>query len=224
MNLITGNQLSMTSGEISDLVGSRHDKVKQSIERLAKNGVIQLPPMGVFEKINNLGKSIKIKHYVFSGEQGKRDSIIVVAQLSPEFTARLVDRWQELEAKQGKAYPQVPHSFSEALQLAANQAKLLEQQAPKVEFFDRLVDRETLMNASQVAQKHKMSAIKLNKILEDLNVYSKTIKRGRVFQQWFIDNGFGQLRQTELGFSQALFTPAGEAWVCEKLISEGFAA
>lgn len=36
--------------------------------------------------------------YVFSGEQGKRDSIIVVAQLSPEFTARLVDRWQELEA------------------------------------------------------------------------------------------------------------------------------
>jgi len=28
----------------------------------------------------------------------KRDSYVVVAQLSPEFTARLVDRWQELEA------------------------------------------------------------------------------------------------------------------------------
>lgn len=28
---------------------------------------------------------------------GKRDSYVVVAQLSPEFTARLVDRWQELE-------------------------------------------------------------------------------------------------------------------------------
>lgn len=37
--------------------------------------------MGVFEKINNLGKNIQIKHYVFSGEQGKHDSIIVVAQL-----------------------------------------------------------------------------------------------------------------------------------------------
>jgi hypothetical protein len=32
----------------------------------------------------------------------KRDSYIVVAQLCPEFTARLVDRWQELENKQPK--------------------------------------------------------------------------------------------------------------------------
>ena len=38
----------------------------------------------------------------FPGEQGKRDSIVVVAQLSPEFTARLVDRWQELEAQVAK--------------------------------------------------------------------------------------------------------------------------
>ncbi len=29
----------------------------------------------------------------------KRDSYVVVAQLSPELTARLVDRWQELENK-----------------------------------------------------------------------------------------------------------------------------
>ncbi len=35
----------------------------------------------------------------FTGDKGKRDSIVVVAQLSPEFTARLVDRWQELEAE-----------------------------------------------------------------------------------------------------------------------------
>ena len=224
MNLIIGNQITMTSGEISDLVGSRHDKVKQSIERLAKNGVIQLPPMGVFENINSLSQNSKSKHYVFSGEQGKRDSIIVVAQLSPEFTARLVDRWQELEAKQSKPYPQIPHSFAEALQLAANQAKLLEQQAPKVEFFDRLVVRDTLMNASQVAQKHNLSAVRLNKFLDEHDVYSHAIKRGRVFQQWFIDKGFGKLRQTDQGFSQAMFTPAGEAWICEKLVSEGVAA
>ncbi|MDP1165211.1 phage regulatory protein/antirepressor Ant, partial [Klebsiella pneumoniae] len=47
--------------------------------------------------------------YVFSGEQGKRDSIIVVAQLCPEFTARLVDRWQELEAQIAK--PADPMQF-----------------------------------------------------------------------------------------------------------------
>jgi len=84
---------SMTSQEIADLVESRHDHTKRSIERLANQGVIQLPPLG--EVKNHLGQTVS--HYVFEGEQGKRDSIIVVAQLSPVFTARLVDRWQELE-------------------------------------------------------------------------------------------------------------------------------
>lgn len=85
-------EISMTSEEIAELVGSRHDKVKQSIERLSERGVITLPPMG--EK-PTAGRPSTF--YIFSGEKGKRDSIIVVAQLSPEFTARLVDRWQELE-------------------------------------------------------------------------------------------------------------------------------
>ena len=46
----------------------------------------------------------------------------------------------------------------------------------------------------------------------------------RVFQQWFIDKGFGELKQTELGFSQPMFTTKGEAWVIEKLTSEGVVA
>lgn len=95
--LINGNAIKMTSIEIAELVGKRHDNVKRTIETLAKNGVIRLPQIEVSERINNLGFSVQYEHYVFEGEQGKRDSIVVVAQLSPEFTARLVDRWRELE-------------------------------------------------------------------------------------------------------------------------------
>lgn len=79
------------------MVGSRHDKVKQSIERLVAKGVIQLPPMGEVKINQSLRPNNKTVVYLFSGEQGKRDSIVVVAQLSPEFTAKLVDRWAELE-------------------------------------------------------------------------------------------------------------------------------
>lgn len=95
--LINGNAIKMTSIEIAELVGKRHDNVKRTIETLAKNGVIRLPQIEVSERINNLGFNVQYEHYVFEGEQGKRDSIVVVAQLSPEFTARLVDRWRELE-------------------------------------------------------------------------------------------------------------------------------
>lgn len=54
-----------------------------------------------------------------------------------------------------------------------------------------------------------------------MSVYHKGIKRGRVFQQWFVDKGYGELKQTELGYPQAMFTPAGEAWVVNKIVSEG---
>ena len=92
--LIPSDGAAITSKEISELTESRHDNVRVAIERLAQRGTIALPASQ--EKATGGRPSFE---YVFSGEQGKRDSIVVVAQLSPEFTAKLVDRWQELEAK-----------------------------------------------------------------------------------------------------------------------------
>ncbi|MFQ1922596.1 phage antirepressor KilAC domain-containing protein [Aeromonas veronii] len=100
-----GDTITMSSQEIADLVGSRHDNVKVTIERLAKKGVIQLPAMQDCGRINGLGINQSFSVYVFTGKQGKRDSLIVVAQLCPEFTARIVDRWQELEEKLAQPDP-----------------------------------------------------------------------------------------------------------------------
>ena len=113
--------LTMTSRDIAELVESRHDDTKRSIERLAERGVIELPPLA---EIPTATKPVQV--YVFSGEQGKRDSIIVVAQLSPEFTARLVDRWQELEAQVAK--PALP-DFSNPAEAARAWATQYEQRA-----------------------------------------------------------------------------------------------
>lgn len=89
--LTTTAQPTMTSAEIATLVDSRHDSVKRAIERLAEKGAITLPPT---VEVSNDGPGPKtIAVYLI----GKRDSYVIVAQLSPEFTARLVDRWQELE-------------------------------------------------------------------------------------------------------------------------------
>jgi len=210
------SEQSMTSLEISELVQSRHDKVKQSVERLAERGVITLPPMG--EKAT-AGRPTTF--YVFSGEQGKLDSITVVAQLCPEFTAAIVKRWYELEQKFTQPQFQIPTTLSEALQLAADQAKQLELAAPKVQYFDTVADRKNLLNATQVGQKFGMSAIVLNKTLEKFKVYNQSVKRSRVFQQWFIDKGFGELKQTESGHPQSMFTTTGEQWIHEQFVSEG---
>lgn len=140
--------LTMSSREIADLVESRHDSVKRTIERLQDKGLIQLTPM--VEVKNHLGQVVTEYQLI------KRDTYVVVAQLSPEFTARLVDRWQELESKQ---MPQIPQTLSEALRLAADQAEqiekqnlLIEQQRPKVEFVQRYVDAGTTKSLRETAK------------------------------------------------------------------------
>lgn len=140
--------LTMSSREIADLVESRHDSVKRTIERLQDKGLIQLTPM--VEVKNHLGQVVTEYQLI------KRDTYVVVAQLSPEFTARLVDRWQELENKQ---MPQIPQTLSEALRLAADQAEqierqnlLLEQQRPKVEFVQRYVEVGTTKSLRETAK------------------------------------------------------------------------
>ena len=140
--------LTMSSREIADLVESRHDSVKRTIERLQDKGLIQLTPM--VEVKNHLGQVVTEYQLI------KRDTYVVVAQLSPEFTARLVDRWQELENKQ---MPQIPQTLSEALRLAADQAEqierqnlLIEQQRPTVEFVQRYVEAGTTKSLRETAK------------------------------------------------------------------------
>lgn len=103
------------SREIAELVGSRHDNVRVTIERLAKQGVITLPAT---QEVSNTGPGPKI---ITAYMVGKRDSYVIVAQLSPEFTARLVDRWEELELKvRQPVAPQSPEDLLAQAVLIAN--------------------------------------------------------------------------------------------------------
>jgi len=158
----------MSSIEISELVGSRHDSVKRTIERLAERGAIQLPPL--VEVKNHQQQTIE--QYQIC----KRDSFVVVAQLSPEFTARLVDRWQELEQQVVKPAFDYAAALSDPRTLLAllteNVTKVValeadnmelskenhelevkvEQDAPKVAFHDMVAVSHKTYNAAQAAK------------------------------------------------------------------------
>lgn len=207
----------MSSREIAQFVGSSHDSVLKTIRSLMERGIVFGNETPYTHEQNGQTYSEFRLDY--------RNTMVVVSGYSVEVRARIIDRWQELEYRRT---PEIPKTMAQALRLAADQAEQLEQQqaalalaAPKVDFFDKVVDRATLMTATQVAQKIGMSAISLNKHLDALGVYSNGVKRARVFKQWFIDKDYGELKQTELGYSQPLFTTAGEAWIVERLTSEG---
>ena len=95
VSIITSDSstIKMTSQEIADILQARHDNVKRTVERLAGSGVIQLPPMEGVK--NHLGQVVS--NYIFEGDQGERDTTIIVAQLSPQYLGHVVDQWRFLK-------------------------------------------------------------------------------------------------------------------------------
>lgn len=86
-------KLQMTCKQISELTGIRHDSVKRTIKKLSETGVISHPQIVDGKKSAN---GVTPSYYIFTGDQGERDSLVVIAQVSPKATAMLVDEWRSL--------------------------------------------------------------------------------------------------------------------------------
>ena len=219
ISILDSSVLTMSSRMIADLVKSRHSDVCTSIKRLMDSGVIS--GYAATPYTNEQNKQTYHEYHV-----SKRDSYVIVAQLSPQFTAALVDRWQELEDANK---PAIPQTYAAALLEAGRLALEVERQAeqlaiaaPKIEFVDNFTQREALQNATQVANTMKMSAVAMNRRLDEIGgIYNKAIKRGRAFCQDWIDSGFGVMVQTSVGYPQAMFTASGVYRVATIFTSEG---
>ena len=231
MNILTqNNQQSMTSQQIADLVGKRHDNVKRTIDMVVASGVIVQPQIEDGVKSAN---GVVTKVYVFSGEQGKRDSIIVVAQLSPEFTAALVDRWQELEQQVSKPAIALPHDYISALeallitkkgeQAALEQVKELQPKADALDFISTAVNslnaRDTAKTLGVQPQKFNKWCIAHNWMYRDsqdkLQMCSNRLQQGYMEQRnvtyYASVTRYGVVRQEVRATTQPLFTAKGLA-------------
>lgn len=212
------SEQSMTSLEIAELVEKRHDNVKRTIESLVNANIISNPQIEDGIKSAN---GVIPKVYVFTGEKGKRDSIIVVAQLCPEFTARLVDRWAELEGKNREL------TKMEILQMAleSEQQKLvlqqqLEIQAPKVAFVDKYVAGNGNKTFRQVAKLLQIKEYKFREFLESNRIMYKLNGEWTAYQnhvdakRFHVKTG---VSDSGHAFNHALFTPKGIEWIAGEL-------
>lgn len=189
MNLMHSNQQqTMTSREMADLTEKRHDNVRRTIESLFHEGLISKPQIEDGNKAAN-GVVERVYHVC------KRDSYVIVAQLSPAFTARLVDRWQELEVG---AAPSRALSLAEMFLQNAQALVAMEQtQATQAAQIATQADAIKRIEANQVAavasvqsftalgfsiyKQIQMSAIELNKLGRKASSISK--KRGLTIDQ-----------------------------------------
>ena len=129
MNQLTVPVLTMSSRDIAELTEKPHDNVLKLIRSLIDGGIVNSTTPQEYTHPQNKQTYIE---YLCS----KRDSLIIVARLSPEFTAHIVDRWQELE-KQVKHVNNVdlhdPHALRRALLNYTEQVIQLETQNQSLE-------------------------------------------------------------------------------------------
>jgi Rha family phage regulatory protein len=115
----TQEQQSMSSREIANLTGKRHDNVVRDIRGMLEE--LEIPQLkfeaGYFDSQGQERTGFNLP---------KRETIILTSGYSTVQRAKIIDRWMELEASL------VPVNFSDALQMAADKQRALEQQSVKI--------------------------------------------------------------------------------------------
>jgi uncharacterized phage-encoded protein len=214
--------LTMSSREITKLVNSRHSDVCKSIETLISKGVIG----GYQPKPYTHPQNGQIYYEYFLN---KRDTYILVAQFSPEFTAAVIDRWQELENQQNPT-ALLPQNYLQALeQLVASekekQALALENKVmkPKADFVDLYVDIGTTKSLRETAkilnmpEKAMIAALERDKALYrqsgNLIPYSDKQSRGL----FTVKTGTAEHGHN---FTQTRVTSKGIQWIARRYASE----
>lgn len=195
---IQENQKTMTLKEITDLLEVRHDYAMKKVAKMSKE-----PTFGTMFEIdiayNDSGQTVK------TYQLDERQSIAVASTLNVALMMRVIDRLKELE--QGQQF-QIPQTLGDALQLAADQAKQLELQAPKVAVYELLADRKGDVSTTIVAKELGTTAIKLNRFLRDKGVkWQKADLPKAGYETWMnvvsdVKNGHE--------FTQCLITPKGQ--------------
>ena len=220
MQLQTQTVQTMSSHEIAELTGKRHDNVVRDIRVMFE----QLGnPLGVltFEHTQINPQNQQLYKY-FS--LPKRETLILVSGYSVELRAKIIDRWQELEAAQG---PKLPQTMAQALRLAADQAEQLEQQAkqlaeaaPKAEFVDKYVQATTGSKGfRQVCKLLNVKEPVFRQFLKDKGVmyylgrewvpHAQHIDAGRFETK----AGVAEHGDTSHAYNQAMFTAKGVSWI-----------
>ncbi len=142
----------MSSREIAQLCQKPHDNVLKLIRSLIDGGIVKSTTPHQYMHPQN-------GQWYTEFLSDKRDSLVVVARLSPEFTAAVIDRWQELEAQNNT--PALPN-FADPVQAARAWADAVEKQQlaiaqvaelqPKADALDVISTASNSLNLRETAK------------------------------------------------------------------------
>jgi len=213
--------LTMSSLEIAELTGKEHKNVMVDIREMLKslNKAVADFSATAFYEVNNAKREREIFNLP------KRETLILVSGYSVTMRAKIIDRWQALEALQAPKF-KIPATLSEALRLAAEQAETIEkqttqieQQKPAVEFVDQYVKTDSSKTISEVAKLLKAGQ---KMFFAWLDIEGIIFKRGdtwlpkaRYAKYFDVKTGL-TLSKNPKNFNQTRFNPEGIVWIAKR--------
>lgn len=154
--------------------------------------------------------------------------------------AKKFKRWVTSEVlptiRKTGSYTNVPQSFAQALRLAADleeKSQLLEQQIaeyePKISYLDMILSSTDTVATSQIAADYGMSAIALNKLLNELGIQHKVSGQWILYRK-HMNQGYTKSRTSEIpkadgGVKVVMntkWTQKGRIFIYNLLTAEGY--
>lgn len=173
----------LDSRDVAKMIGKEHKNLLRNIRTYTKD----------IEESSKLSARVFFIPSTYQSKQGKiLPSYLITKQgcefvankmtgrKGNQFTAQYVTLFNSMETQLQNPVEEamnkfpIPRTMGEALQLAADQAKQLEAQKPKVDYYDRQMRNPGLMTATEIAKDYGWAAATLNKELH---------KRGVIFKQ-----------------------------------------
>ncbi|KAG0163175.1 hypothetical protein DFQ30_000569 [Apophysomyces sp. BC1015] len=215
----------MSSREIAELTGKRHDHVLRDIERMldALNDV--RPNFGGYYVASN-GK--RNREYNLP----KRETLVLVSGYNVQMRARIIDRWQELEQQAQQPAPALNDPAFLRTTLLAYTERVIElestvsKQIPKVKALDRIATAQGSLSVRDAAKVLQVRPIDLSLYLQTHRWIFKQSQEWRAYQSR-ISSGLVEHKEVTIWANpvdkivvQVRVTPKGLARLAEAFETE----
>lgn len=219
------NQPLTNSLLVAEVFGKPHDNVLKAIRKILQGGVVKNDETPMFEETTYTNEQNRQTYPMFVMNQDGFTLLAMGfnGKKAMEFKLKYIEAFNRMKKEIESSKPSLPQTYLEALKslvkseeerqqlrlentrqqqeiatISRENAELgnrITEMLPKVSYYDRILQSNATMTVTQIAQDYGMSAVSLNRKLEEMKIQHK------VHGQWIL---YGQFQQGGYVHSRAI--------------------